>query len=218
MLAHGLPLKICRLAATTRPVRRHVDGAHRTEHVRAIVWQPAVRVGEIVGIAPERQVGERHGAALRARCRRPAGGLQPGVSRQRVRAKRLPAAGVAFFHGQDEAVVRHRVAVGIRQQKPSSGRAVDEREHGYGGAVGQRWTRLTILTADVRPADEIGAVLADVGDRHRQPATDFAIHANGVLVGVRCAYSWIEQQVLLGINDRDEARVAAGLTDRTLWS
>ena len=69
---------------------------------------------------------------------------------------------------------------------------------------------LAILTADVRPADEVGAVLADVGDRHREPATDLAIHANGVLVGVRCAHAGIEQQVLLGIDDRDEARVAAG--------
>ena len=61
----------------------------------------------------------------------------PDVSRQRVRAKRLPAVGAAFFHGHHEAVVRQRVAVGIRQQKPSSGRAVDELEHGYGGAVWQ---------------------------------------------------------------------------------
>ena len=65
-------------------------------------------------------------------------------------------------------------------------------------AVGQRPRLLAILTADVRPSDEVGAVLADVGDRHREPATDLAIHANRVLVGVRRAHLGIEQQVALG--------------------
>ena len=157
--------------------------------MRSIVCQSAARVGEIVGIASERQVREGHAAALRARRRGPAGGLQPNGSRKRVRAERLPAVRAAFLHGHHEAVVRQRVAVGIRQLKPASGGAVEELEHGYGGAVGQLLRALTILTADVGPADEVGAILADVGDGHCEPATDLAIHANGVLVGMGCAYS-----------------------------
>ena len=66
---------------------------------------------------------------LRARGGGPAGGLQPDGSRKRVRAERLPAVRAAFLNGHHEAVVRQRVAVGIRQQKPASGGAVDELEH-----------------------------------------------------------------------------------------
>ena len=54
------------------------------------------------------------------------------------------------------------------------------------------------------------AVLVDVGDRHRELAADFAIDADRVLVGARRARLAIEQQVDLGIDDRDEARVVAG--------
>ena len=76
--AYGLPLKYCRLAATTRPVRGTSTRAHDAEHVRAIVRQPAARVDETVRILPERQLsraGDR--ADLRARSGAPVGGLQP---------------------------------------------------------------------------------------------------------------------------------------------
>ena len=43
---------------------RHVDAAHHPEHVRAIVRQPAARVGEIVRIAPERDALRPGGATV----------------------------------------------------------------------------------------------------------------------------------------------------------
>ena len=52
--AHGLPLKILQIGGDHEAGPRHVDAAHHPEHVRAIVGQPAARVGEIVGIVPER--------------------------------------------------------------------------------------------------------------------------------------------------------------------
>ena len=43
---------------------RHVDAAHDPEHVRAIVWQPAARVGETVRILPERERTARRRSVL----------------------------------------------------------------------------------------------------------------------------------------------------------
>ena len=55
--------------------------------------------------------------------------------------------------------------LGIGQQEAASGRAVDEDRHRQGAAIGERPRLLAILAADVRPSDEVGAFLADVGDR-----------------------------------------------------
>ena len=66
--AHGLPLKCCRLAATTKPVRGTSTLPIDPEHVRSIVWQPAARVGEIVGIAPEREVARRAAGRMVLTC------------------------------------------------------------------------------------------------------------------------------------------------------
>ena len=73
---------------------RHVDAAHGPEHVRAIVRKPAAGVGEIVGIASERNgsAGERsgrgaNGADLGTGSGRPAVRLQSIGPRESVGAK-----------------------------------------------------------------------------------------------------------------------------------
>ena len=110
---------------TTNAGPRHVDAAHRAEHVRAIVGQPAARVGEIVGIAAERS-GRRDGRGDTVLTCAPAafvaaGRLQPGGPRERVRAERLPAVGSPLLDGHHEAVVGQRVVVGVGQQKAPIG-------------------------------------------------------------------------------------------------
>ena len=122
--AHGLPLKCCRLAATTKPVRgtstlpitRNMCGRSFGSRPRALVRslgsRPNVRLrrgATVLTCAPAAVV--------------PLEACSPDGPRERVRAKRLPAVGPAFFDGHHEAVVGQRVAVGIRQQKAASGRA-----------------------------------------------------------------------------------------------
>ena len=123
--AHGLPLKYCRFAGDHEAGPRHVDAAHDAEHVRPIVRQPAARVGEIVRIAPERQVGPggRDGADLRAAQRSPR--WRPAARRPSTTyTSQTPATRrAAFFDDHHEAVVGQRVAVGIRQQEAASGRS-----------------------------------------------------------------------------------------------
>ncbi len=126
----------------------HVDRGHDPEHVRTIVGQAAACVDEIVRIAPERDRRRRTRRVGRRPCRparrggRPAGGLQPVRPRERVRAKRLPAVRPAFLDRDDEAVVRQRVSVGIRQQIAASARSGWSRaEHRHRAAVGQRRRR-----------------------------------------------------------------------------
>ena len=118
--AHGLPLKYCRLARDHETRPRHVDRAHDPEHVRPIVRQPAVRVGEVVRIAPERDGGRerrRDGADLRIRGGRSAGRLQSVGPREGIGAERLPPVRPALFHHHHQAVVRQRVSVGVGQQE-----------------------------------------------------------------------------------------------------
>ncbi len=128
--AHGLPLKYLQIGRDHEAGSRHVDAAHDAEHVRSIVRQPAARVGEIVGIAPERQ---RSGARRCCSARPPRSSRWRPAGRTLLESVYEPNAcqplDAAFFDGHHEAVVRQRVAVWIRQQKPASGRAVDELEH-----------------------------------------------------------------------------------------
>jgi hypothetical protein len=56
------------------------------------------------------------------------------------------------------------------------------------------------VPADIGPSDEVAAILADVGERHSEPATDLAIHADGELVGARRTHAGIQLQVEPGIN------------------
>ena len=60
--AHGLPLRCCRLAATTKPVRGTSTEVMTPEHVRTIVGQAPAGVGEIVRILPERDPGAANAA------------------------------------------------------------------------------------------------------------------------------------------------------------
>ena len=189
VLAHGLPLKICRLAATTRPVRgTSTVPMARSACGRSFASRPRALVRSL-GSRPNGRFGSATLLLCAPAAVVPLEACSPTALENVYEPNACQPFDAAFLHGHHEAVVRHRVAVGIRQPKPASSGTVEELEHGYGGAVGQLLRALTILTADVGPADEVGAILADVGDGHCEPATDLAIHANGILVGMGCAYS-----------------------------
>ena len=206
--AHGFPVTCCRLAASRKPPW-HGEAAHGPQHVRPIVRQPAARVGETVRVLSERQRRRaRDGADLRGGCSGPAGDLQSRRPRVGVGAERLPAMALTFVDRDDEAVVLHRVIRLIRQQEAAICRVSDEHQHRHGPAIEQRPRVLAVLATDVGPADEVTAILVNVGDRQRETVTDLTIGADGVLVGARRARGGIEQQVLLRIDDGDAARVA----------
>ena len=76
--AQGLPLKCCRLAASRTPVRGTSTLPDNLNMCGAIVRQPPLRVGEIVGVPAEGQrLWRGNRTDLRARSAGPAGGLQP---------------------------------------------------------------------------------------------------------------------------------------------
>ena len=55
--AHGLPLKYCRLAATTKPVHGKSSDSDDAEDMRPVVRQPALRIRQVVRILSERRLG-----------------------------------------------------------------------------------------------------------------------------------------------------------------
>ena len=132
----------------------------------------------------------------------------------------MPSMGPALFDDEHETVVGQRVAVGVRQQEAARGRGVAEREHRHRAAIGQHSRLLPVLTADIRPPDEVGAVLPDVADRHRKLPTELPIHSNRVLVCPRRVRVWIELQVPFESTTVTIAGVAAGRSDRSRpsWS
>ena len=128
----------------------------------------------------------------------PLDACSPYGPREGIGAERLPAVGPAFFDDGHEAVVGQRVAVGIRQQEAASGGAVDEHRTPARAAVGERPRLLAILAADVRPSDEVVALLAHVRDRHRErrPSSRSTPIEYSSVRGARVC--GIEQQVDLG--------------------
>ena len=147
----------------------------------AIAGQPAARVGEVIGIAPEDDAlgsrWRRNGADLRSAGRRAAGRLQSGCSRQRIRAERLPAVGTPSFDDQHETVVRHDVVIQVRQQKAAIPCVVDELVDRHDAAVVQCPCAFPVLTADIGPPDEVRPVFAHIGDCHREPLAEFTVEA-----------------------------------------
>jgi hypothetical protein len=99
-----------------------------------------------------------------------------------------------------EAVVSQRVALGVREEKATGRRTVDEIEDWNDSSVAQRLSALSILAAHIGPADEVGAVLTDVRSGDGHSTADLPVHANGVLVGVWRAHVGIEQQVSSGVD------------------
>ena len=127
--AHGLPLKFCRFAATTRPVcGTSTDPMTLNMCGRSFGSRPRALVRSL-GSRPkfcDKRRNRRDGAGLRAAGSRSAGHLQPVHSRVCVRAKGLPPVGATLVDRHHQAVVGQRVSVRVRQQEAPIGGGVDE--------------------------------------------------------------------------------------------
>ena len=202
-----LAAELLEVGAERHARSRHIERAREPEHVRAIVRQSTVGVGQVVRIASERiGRGSGHGAELPTelsiRNGHPAGRQQPGGSRERVGAERLPAIRVALFQHCHETVVCRRKAVRVGQQEEAVRRGIGQQVHRQDLAVEQRACLLPVLAACVRPGDEVVAVLVDVGNRRRYSGTELAVDADRVFVGVRRPRVGIDADVALGIRRR----------------
>ncbi len=87
---------------------------------------------------------------------------------------------------------------------------VSSRYTGHGASVGQRLSSFNIFSRDIRPADEVAAILVDVRHRHRQLMANGAINADRVLVGSRRTHLGIPLQVDLRIDRDGRARIVTG--------
>src|SRR5215208_2628622 len=100
----------------------------------------------------------------------------------------------ALVDPDDEAVVSQRVALGVREEKATGRRTVDEIEDWNDSSVAQRLSALSVLAAHIGPADEVGPVLTNVRSGDSHAAADLPVHANGVLVRVWRTHVSIEQE------------------------
>ena len=154
--AHGLPVKCCRFAETTMPLRgmstlpitRNMCGRSFGSRPRALVRSFGSRPKTSApGGATVLTCGASGVAA--ARC------LQPIRPRQRVRAERLPPVRSAPLDDRDQAVVGQRVVVLIGQPEAAGGRSADEKLHRHGRAVRERLRSVDIPPGHVGPSDEV---------------------------------------------------------------
>src|SRR5262245_33168503 len=162
-----------------------------------VVRHPAARISEIVWILTERDGGSiSNGAELLATGGCSTIGLQSFDLRVGIGAEHLPASERALFCREHQAVVLHEVSIRIRHEETAIGWRVHEHAYRYDPAVGlgQRTRVVSVLATHIGPSDIVAAGLADISNRYRQPASEFPIDTNGILIGFRRACVRIDEQ------------------------
>jgi hypothetical protein len=208
LAAHGLPLRTWRLPRNAQPDAWNVPRHRAAEHVRTIVRQPPFGVGQAVWVPPERAGAER-AAELGIRGSTSARWLQSGGLRPRVGRDRMPPVRIPLFQGRHQALIGQEVAVLVGQQEAPARGAAGEYEDRHNPAVCHRSCLLAIAPAGISPADEVAAILPDVGDRHREPATQLPVHAHRILVGEGRAGLRIQTEVSLRIDNGNQTCISA---------